>query len=427
MRISFFRAILFFTLLVLVGGVYSQTVSTRRGDIPIYIPNGYSDSKAHPLLLLLHGYGFDGEVAESIWGLMDMMDEYEFIYSAPTGTKDSTGSPFWNATAACCNFYNSTADDLSFLYELVNQIKTEYNVDANRVYIVGDSNGGFMALELAYRFPQVFTAIASVAGASHLILRPTPKTGVHVLQIQGTEDTSILYNGGSIQNNTYPGVQASTTQWANYNKCSLDDVSIGFKDLFPSLPGSETEVLLFKNGCSKDGSAELWSVLGGGHGLGRPVDTSNRVEVVDWLFSKAKSDWPSQYNGVAPPDYLELDINNIGSFHQRDSIIYTCIRALQNGQLSEVNGQSRFDVGFNISSLTGGTIRAVKSRPFNLKNLLTKFSEPPDCSGSFEINGGIYSDILLVGDNIFQVNFEMTNPSSLELILVSATNLNSPP
>ncbi|MDG2140095.1 MAG: alpha/beta hydrolase-fold protein [Gammaproteobacteria bacterium] len=416
-----------FISLLLAGGVCSQSVSTSRGDIPVYIPDGYSESRAHPLLLLLHGYGFDGEVAESIWGFTDIIDKYEFIYSAPTGTKDSTGSPFWNATAACCNFYNSTANDLSFLYELVNQIKTEYNIDANRVYVVGDSNGGFMALELAYRFPQIFTAVASVAGASHLISRSTPKTGVHVLQIQGTEDTSILYNGGSIQNNTYPGVQASTTQWANYNKCSLVDASIGFKDLFPGLKGSETEVLSYKNGCSIDGSVELWSVLGGGHGLGRPVDVSNMLEVVDWLFSKAKSDWPSQYNGVAPPSYLELEINNIGSFHQRDNFIYTCIRALQNGQLSEVNGHSRFDVGFSISSLSDGRIRAVKSRPFNLKNLLTKFSEPPDCSGSFEINDGVYSDILLVGTDIFEVNFKVMDSSSLELVLLSMTKLNSRP
>ena len=204
-------------------------------------------------------------------------------------------------------------------------------------------------------------------------------------------------------------------------------MSIRYKDLFPTLPGSETEVLLYKNGCSKDGSAELWSILGGGHGLGRPVDTSNTVEVIDWLFSKAKSGWPSRYSGVVPPSYLDLDINNIGSFHQRDNIIYTCVRALQNGKSIDVNGYSRFGVGFNISSPTEGRIRAVKSRPFNPDGLLTTSSEQPDCSGSFEINDGVYSDILLVGKDILKVNFKMIDASSVELQLSSMTNLSSLP
>ena len=422
----FFRTRLFFSLFFLAGNIAAKEVSTTRGEIPVYIPADYADSQTYPLLLLLHGYGFDGKVAESIWGFTEIIDKYKFIYATPTGTIDSTNSPFWNATNACCNFYGSTADDLSFLYRLIEAIKADYNIDANRVYVVGDSNGGFMALELAYRFPEIITAAVSSAGASHFETRRPPKAGVHVLQVQGTNDTSILYGGGTIQGAIYPGLEASTNQWASYNKCSEIDAEIDYKDLMPKILGHETEVKVFNKGCLREGSAESWTIEGGGHGLGRPVLISNTEEVVDWLLTKAKFGWPSKYNGITPPSYLGLNFNNIGSFNERDGIIYTCIRALQNGELSEINGNSRFDIGFEISSSEQGKIRVIKSRRFNSKNVLNKSSESPDCSGSFEITTGIYSDIILLGKDILQIKFKLTDINVLELTLLSIDVIENP-
>lgn len=414
------------SLFVLAGTISAKEISTTRGEVPVYIPTDYVDSQSYPLLLLLHGYGFDGEVAESIWGFAEIVDKYDFIYATPTGSVDSTNSPFWNATDACCNFYNSTADDLSFLYELIKAIKADYNIDANRVYVVGDSNGGFMALEFAYRFAEIITAVVSSAGASHFETRMPPKAGVHVLQIQGTNDTSILYEGGTIQGAIYPGLQASTNQWASYNQCSEIDAEINYKDLMPNIPGPETEVRKYNKGCVQEGSSESWSIKEGGHGLGRPVLISNTEEVVDWLIAKAKFGWPSKYNGITPPSHLGLDVNNIGSFNERDGVIYTCIRALQDGELSEINGNSRFDIGFEISSSEEGKIRVIKSRRFNSSNMLNKFSEQPDCSGSFEINSGIYSDIVLLGKDIFQIEFKLTDANTLELTLLSIDVLLDP-
>jgi len=194
---------------MLVSITHSQEFLLTRDKAPVYFPTDYVESKSYPLLVLLHGYGFDGEVADSTWGFKEILDQYDFIYTTPNGTVDPTNSPFWNATAACCNFYGSTIDDLSFLIELIESIKSNYNVDANRVYLVGDSNGGFMALELAYRFPHLITAVVSSAGASDFKIRAPLKSGVHALQVQGTNDTSILYSGGMIGGVTYPGLEAS--------------------------------------------------------------------------------------------------------------------------------------------------------------------------------------------------------------------------
>ena len=128
---------------------------------------------------------------------------------------------------------------------------------------------------------------------------------------------------------------------------------------------------------------------------------------------------------VTPPTKF-LNFNNIGSFNERDGIIYTCIRALQNGELSEINGNSRFDIGFEISSSEQGKIRVIKSRRFNSKNVLNKSSESPDCSGSFEITTGIYSDIILLGEDILQIKFKLTDINVLELTLLSIDVIENP-
>ena len=405
--------------LFLINDLYAQQILTSRGEVQIYTPDGYSESKRYPLLLLLHGYGFDGETAERIWGFTESIDKYGFIYINPSGTTDQAQSPFWNATPACCNFYNSTADDISFLFELIQETKTKFTIDDNHIYVVGDSNGGFMALEFAYQFPELVAAVVSSAGASHFNSRNPLDKGVHILQIHGTEDISILYEGGTIQGEIYPGAIATATQWAKYNECSTTDIDISYQDFFPSLPDLETKVMLFNSGCLEEGSTELWTIVGGGHGFGRPVTTSNRVRIINWLYSKTKSGWPAKYNGITPPNHSQLELNNIGYYNINDGIIYSCLRVLQNGETSTIDGVEQFAIGFEISSTAEGKIRAVKSRQFNPTNALTKYNERPDCSGSFEMNTGIYSDIILLEENIFEAAFELTNTKSLELNLIS--------
>ena len=419
----FCKVNLVLTLFMLVSTTNSQEILSTRDKAPVYIPTDYIESKSYPLLVLLHGYGFDGKVAESIWGFKEILDQYDFIYTTPNGTADPNNSLFWNATVACCNFYGSTIDDASFLFKLIESIKSDYNIDANRIYLVGDSNGGFMALELAYRFPHLIAAVVSSAGASDFKDRMPLKSGVHALQVQGTNDTSILYSGGMIGGVTYPGLETSARKWVKYNQCSEIVKETSYKDLFPAIVGLETEVVIYNTGCLQDGSSEIWSIMGGGHGLGRPVSSSNTLEIMDWLFAKTKSGWPSLYNGIIPSVNLRLGINNIGNFSERDRIIYTCIRVLKNGEKSKISDSSRFDIAFEISSSSEREIQVIKSRPFNTNNLLTKFYEEPDCSGIFEMTTGVYTDTILVGDSALETTWSLIDPVNLILKLDSFKEL----
>ena len=185
----------------------SQGIDFGRGEVTVTVPSSYSSAEKTPLIILLHGYGSNGERQDSYLGFSRIADKYNFFLVAPTGTRESSGrqATFWNATSACCNFQEPSIDDNAYIMGIIERMKEEYNIDSNRVYLVGHSNGGFMSYQLAYNNSESIAAIVSLAGASHADERAAPKNPVHVLQIHGTDDSTIRYEGGDIQGNEYPG------------------------------------------------------------------------------------------------------------------------------------------------------------------------------------------------------------------------------
>ena len=74
--------------------------------------------------------------------------------------------------------------------------------------------------------------------------------------------------------------------WAAHNGCAATGVDTGTLDLDRGLDGLETEVTRYTSGCKAGGSAELWTINGGGHGPA-VSDHFSRL-VVEWLLAHPK-------------------------------------------------------------------------------------------------------------------------------------------
>ena len=413
-----FRKLLILGILTLYPALtLAQSLDLGRGEIPITVPANYEVNIPTPLIVLLHGYGGSGSGQDAYMGFSAIANEYGFIFIAPDGSRELGGRRFWNATSACCDFFNSNIDDSSYIASLIGEIKSRYNIDARRVYLVGHSNGGFMSYQIAYEHSAIVAGIASLAGASHFETRPPPANSVHILQIHGTSDSTIFYNGASILGMQYPGAMASVSTWAAYNSCQNTADAGGRRDLVSNLTGNETTTISFQSGCKTGGSAQLWTLNSAPHIPS--LAPTFAAQVVEWFYAHPKSEWPAVYSGVTPAPELGLEHNNIGIFHEADVMIYSCVAVFTDGLAGSLDGVARFDLGFEVVSVADGVIRVAKSRPFNITNALDHNDAVPDCSGRFETNSGLYTDTIQVGSQTLHASFILSDAVNLELRLAS--------
>lgn len=231
------------------------------------VPSKYDKNSPTPLVVLLHGYTLTSKQQDDYFGVSKLAEEKTFLVALPEGTKDVQGNQFWNATDACCNFLNAPVDDVAYLAALIDDVKSKYNVDPKRVYLVGHSNGGFMAHRFACDRAKTVAAIVSLAGAQfNDTTKCKPDDGVAVLQVHGDNDEAVSYPGGSFINGlpAFPGAVQTVATWAEKNGCDATLTTASTKlDLESALAGEETTVA--RHNCATKGAAELWTLVGGRH------------------------------------------------------------------------------------------------------------------------------------------------------------------
>ena len=258
------------------------------GDRPVtvHVPPDLDPAKPAPLVILLHGFGASGFVQELVFRLEPESDKRGFLYAHPDGTVDMDAKRFWNATDACCDFGNTMVDDVAYLSGLVKEISERHAVDPKRVFFTGHSNGGFMSHRLACDKPDLIAAVASLAGSTFLDpAKCTATEPVSVLQIHGTKDDAVLYDGENVNGAGYPSAAETVAMWAGKNGCNATAEMAAPMDIDAQLDGNETLVTRHAN-CKAGGAAELWTIQEGTHipGLG----TNFAPALVDWLFAHAK-------------------------------------------------------------------------------------------------------------------------------------------
>ncbi|MBX3190563.1 MAG: alpha/beta fold hydrolase [Labilithrix sp.] len=246
------------------------------GDRPVSVvrvPDNYDPAKAAPLVLLLHGYGANAATQSLFFNLASIADTEGFFVVAPEGTTDGTGKQFWNANELCCNFENKPVDDVAYLRSLVDDVEKYYNIDPKRIFVLGHSNGGAMALRMACDAADKFAAIVELAGP--FTSDPSsckPSAPIGVLHMHGTKDTTITYEPSMLASplhpnapgRSLPGALATVSAWAGHNGCAPEPETAAPIDLDGDVAGAETTISKYE-GCTANGGVELWTMEGSGH------------------------------------------------------------------------------------------------------------------------------------------------------------------
>jgi polyhydroxybutyrate depolymerase len=287
------KILLCFTLLILVisscknddgkGGDYNSDecyLNTNAQTIVhdgiereyiLYVPNSYDGTSAVPLLLNFHGFG--GSASEFI-NDADMRAEAEansFILVYPQGSC-LNGASHWNPCPIDGD-NKSTADDVGFVEAMISEISSQYNLDMERIYAAGYSNGGMMAYGLANYKSDLIAAIASVSGTMLNCTGPTSHP-MPVIHLHGTSDGVVSYNGS----NDWNSVQSTLDYWTSFNN------TISTPTIYTDNTGGMTiEHYVYGQG-DNSVSVEHYKYIGGDHvWFNEPYQGQNASNLV-WSF-----------------------------------------------------------------------------------------------------------------------------------------------
>lgn len=218
----------------------------------VHLPTGYTQGQSLPVVFNMHGFGSNRQQQQFYAGMDPVADANNFIVVYPDGV-----SAAWNVG---WNF-GSTADDVGFIDALIDRMISDYNIDANRVYATGMSNGGFMSYVLACALSNRITAIASVTGGMvpGTPANCNPERTVPIMQVHGTADGTVPYNGSAI----VVATEETVDFWVGQNNCNATPTITPVPNV-NTTDGSTAENFLYTD-CDGNTTVELYKITGGGH------------------------------------------------------------------------------------------------------------------------------------------------------------------
>ncbi|MCF8459330.1 MAG: T9SS type A sorting domain-containing protein [Flavobacteriales bacterium] len=281
--------------LSIAQNIFSQSVVRNmmhdgiQRSYRVYEPAIYDGSEAVPLIINLHGYTSNAFEQEVYGDFRPIADTANFILIHPDGTLDASGTTFWNAFGSP----SETVDDIGFISALIDTIASDFNIDLNRVYSTGMSNGGFMSYRLACELSHRITAIASVTGAmlNPAFISCNPVHPTPIMEVHGTADPTVPYlgSGGVL------GVEAGIAHWVDFNNCNMTAVQTAIPNV-DLTDGCTADHFVYSGG-DAGSSVELYRTNGGGHTWpgSNPLIS---IGVTNRDFSASKEIWRffSQYS-----------------------------------------------------------------------------------------------------------------------------------
>ena len=141
-------------------------------------PKGFAEGSTYPVLLFLHGAGTRGTDTRLLVG-------NPFF----TLTQQHTDFPFISVAPLCSE--NTWFDLWDELKQLVRHIAALPFADADRLYVMGASMGGYATWQLAMSLPESFAAIVPICGGG-MYWNAERLVNVPVWAFHGAKDTTVF-------------------------------------------------------------------------------------------------------------------------------------------------------------------------------------------------------------------------------------------
>ncbi|MBO5883542.1 MAG: prolyl oligopeptidase family serine peptidase, partial [Clostridia bacterium] len=175
----------------------------------ILLPKNYDATKQYPYFIYVHGHGYGGDNTQGYnWnkfqtyleslGFLDAEGIRDCIIIAPHLKVNQGKESWWSNSFNVIGYavtdipYDTTppSNNLTDMYTIIRQVGDALNIDENRVYITGASDGGYATWELITRYTDFFTAAIPLCGAADTskadVIRDLP-----IFFFHGDADTTV--------------------------------------------------------------------------------------------------------------------------------------------------------------------------------------------------------------------------------------------
>lgn len=162
--------------------VFSQDLVPMRGKIKdgydfwLYEPKGWDvDTIQKPLVLFLHGASLCGRNLDRVrrYGTLDALDRGRMIDAFVLAPQNPGGA--WKP---------------SKIMDVVNWVSDNFQVDTNRIYVLGMSLGGYGTIDFAATYPDKIAAAMAICGGG-TVKNYEPLNSIPLWILHGTADKAV--------------------------------------------------------------------------------------------------------------------------------------------------------------------------------------------------------------------------------------------
>lgn len=230
----------------------------------LHVPPSYNGAPT-PLIVSMHGGGGDMDYMsrDEFYGFISKSNQAGYLVVFPNGySRFGSGKlATWNGGGCCGDARDNNVDDVGFIRQMLANLNAQLNIDRNRIYATGMSNGGIMSHRLACEMADTFKAIAPVAGTDNTF-KCNPARPVSVIMFHAKNDDHVLFNGGAGEGafrdeskvTNFTSVPETVARWVQRNSCQptprrVVNVPGAYCDLYASCAeGTKVEVCVTETG-----------------------------------------------------------------------------------------------------------------------------------------------------------------------------------
>jgi poly(hydroxyalkanoate) depolymerase family esterase len=184
-----------------------------------YVPPGLSGPR--PLVVALHGCSQNASTfaTETGWNTLALRHSFYVIYPEQNTANNASGCFNWFQPAD----YTRNQGEAYSIKQMVDHMRTNYNIDSNQVFVTGLSAGGCMTSVMLACYPEVFNKGAVMAGCPY---QSASNSSQAVSAMQGAV-TNTPAGWAALVTGAYPGYTGAYPQIAIFHGSADNVVNIG--------------------------------------------------------------------------------------------------------------------------------------------------------------------------------------------------------